>query len=75
MPFSAVIRTTTQNAGLALSRPELGSLKPGAVGDAAILSLDEGRFEFVDTVGEKLIAERKINVRGVVLGGKWWHSA
>ena len=41
----------------------------------AILSLDEGQFEFVDTVGEKLTGERKINVRGVVLGGKWWHSA
>jgi dihydroorotase len=70
-----VIRASTQNAALALSRPELGSLKPGSVGDAAILSLDEGRFEYVDTVGEKLTGERKINVRGVVLGGKWWHSA
>jgi dihydroorotase len=75
MPFSEVIRASTQNAALALSRPELGSLRPGAVGDAAILSLDEGRFEYVDTVGEKLTGERKINVRGVVLGGKWWHSA
>ena len=75
MPFSEVIRASTQNAALALSRPELGSLRPGAVGDAAILSIDEGRFEYVDTVGEKLTGERKINVRGVVLGGKWWHSA
>jgi dihydroorotase len=75
MPFSEVIRASTQNAALALSRPELGSLRPGSVGDAAILSLDEGRFEFVDTVGEKVTGERKINVRGVVLSGKWWHSA
>jgi dihydroorotase len=75
MPFSEVIRASTQNAALALSRPELGSLRPGSVGDAAILSIDEGRFEYVDTVGEKLTGERKINVRGVVLGGKWWHSA
>ena len=75
MPFSEVIRASTQNAALALSRPELGSLRPGAVGDAALLSLDEGQFEYVYTVGEKLTGERKINVRGVVLGGKWWHSA
>jgi dihydroorotase len=75
MPFSEVIRASTQNAALALSRPELGSLRPGAIGDAAILSVDDGAFDFVDTVGEKLIGERKINTRGVVLGGKWWHPA
>ena len=35
MPFKEVIRASTQNAALALSRPELGSLRPGAAGDAA----------------------------------------
>jgi dihydroorotase len=73
MPLTEVIRASTQNAALALSRPELGSLRPGAAGDAAILSIDDGRFEYIDTVGEKLEGERKINVRGVVLAGKWWH--
>ena len=73
MPFAEVIRASTQNAALALSRPELGGLRPGAAGDAAVLSVDEGRFDYIDTVGEKLIGERKINVRGVVLAGKWWH--
>jgi dihydroorotase len=75
MPFKEVIRASTQNAALALSRPELGSLRPGAAGDAAVLSVDDGKFDYFDTVGEKLIGERKINVRGVVLGGKWWHPA
>jgi len=75
MPFKEVIRASTQNAALALSRPELGSLRPGAAGDAAILSIDEGKFDYVDTVGEELSGDRKINVRGVVLGGKWWHPA
>ena len=75
MPFKEVIRASTQNAALALSRPELGSLRPGAAGDAAVLSVDEGKFDYFDTVGEKLVGERKINVRGVVLAGKWWHPA
>jgi dihydroorotase len=75
MPLKEVIRASTQNAALALSRPELGSLRPGGAGDAAVLSIDEGKFDYVDTVGEKLSGERKINVRGVVLGGKWWHPA
>ena len=75
MPFKEVIRASTQNAALALSRPELGSLTPGAAGDAAVLSVDDGKFDYFDTVGEKLLGERKINVRGVVLAGKWWHPA
>jgi dihydroorotase len=75
MPFKEVIRASTQNAALALSKPELGSLRPGAAGDAAVLSIDDGKFDYFDTVGEKLVGERKINVRGVVLAGKWWHPA
>jgi dihydroorotase len=75
MPLPEVIRASTQNAAKALSRPDLGSLKLGAAGDAAILSIDDGKFDFVDTAGETLTGDRKINVRGVVLGGKWWHSA
>jgi len=75
MPFKEVIRASTQNAAVALSRPELGSLRPGATGDAAVLSIDDGKFDYFDTVGEKLVGERKINVRGVVLAGKWWHPA
>lgn len=75
MPFTEVIRASTQNAALALSRPELGNLRPGAAGDAAVLSVDDGKFDYFDTVGEKLTGERKINVRGVVLAGKWWHPA
>ena len=32
----------------ALKRPELGSLKPGSAGDATILSVDDGQFDYVD---------------------------
>lgn len=73
MPFPEVIRTTTENAALTLSRPDLGNLKPGSIGDVAILSVDEGEFDYVDVVGEKITGDRKINAQGVVLNGKWWH--
>ena len=63
----------TNNAALALSRPDLGTLKPGAVGGAAILSVDEGQFNYVDVVGEMLAGDKNVNVQGVVLAGKWWH--
>jgi dihydroorotase len=73
MPLVDVIAASTVNAATALKRPELGSLKPGSVGDASILSIDEGRFDYVDVVGEHLIGDRKINSRAVVIGGRWWH--
>jgi dihydroorotase len=75
MSLENVIRAATANAAFALKRPELGSLKPGSVGDATVLSIDEGKFDYVDVVGEHLAGDRKINSRGVVIGGKWWHPA
>jgi len=75
MSFPEVIRTTTENAALALSRPDLGNLKPGSIGDVAILSVDEGEFNYVDVVGETLVGDKKVNVQGVVLAGNWWHPS
>ena len=73
MPLADVIAASTANAAQALRRPELGSLKPGSVGDATILSIKEGRFDYVDVVGETLTGDRKIVSEGVVVGGRWWH--
>ena len=75
MSLNEVIKASTENAAFALRRPELGSLKPGSVGDATLLSVDDGRFDYVDATGEHLIGDRKINSRGVVIGGKWWWPA
>src|SRR6266446_4470031 len=73
MPLADVIAASTVIAATALKRPELGSLKPGSVGDATILTVEEGRFDYVDVVGEHLIGDRKIGSRGVVIAGRWWH--
>jgi dihydroorotase len=73
MPISDVIAASTVNAAMALRRPELGSLKPGSVGDATLISIKEGKFDYVDVVGEHLIGEQKIASEGVVIGGRWWH--
>ena len=75
MSLGNVVKASTANAAFALKRPELGSLKPGSVGDATVLSVDEGKFDYVDVVGEHLAGHAKINSRGVVIGGKWWHPA
>ena len=73
MPLSHVIAASTVNAAMALRRPELGSLKPGSVGDATLITVREGQFDYVDVVGEHLTGDRKIVSEGVVIGGRWWH--
>jgi dihydroorotase len=74
MPLKDVIAATTVNAAMALKRPELGSFKPGCVGDATILSIQEGAFDYVDVVGEHMTGDKKIVSEGVVIAGKWWHA-
>ncbi len=73
MPLTDVIAASTVNAAMAMKRPELGSLKPGSVGDATILDIREGTFDYMDVVGEKLVGRQKIVSEGVVIAGKWWH--
>jgi dihydroorotase len=73
MPLPEVVAASTVNAAMALRRPELGSLKPGSVGDATLISIQQGRFDYEDVVGEHLIGDRKIVSEGVVIGGRWWH--
>jgi dihydroorotase len=73
VPLGEVIKQSTTNAAFALKRPELGSLKPGSVGDATILTVKEGKFDYVDVVGEHLMGDKKIVSEGVVIAGQWWH--
>lgn len=73
MPLAEVIKESTLNAAHALKRPELGSLKPGSVGDATILSVKEGKFDYEDVLGEHMTGDKKIIAEATVVGGAWWH--
>lgn len=75
VPLVDVIRKSTVNAAMAMRRPELGSLKPGSVGDATVLSVKEGTFDYVDVVGEHLTGTQRIVSDGVVIAGRWWYPA
>lgn len=75
MPLTEVIKQSTVNAAMALKRPELGSLKPGSIGDATILSVRDGEFDYEDVVGEHMTGSKRIVADATVIGGKWWHSA
>ena len=74
VPLAEVIKQSTVNAAHALKRPELGSLKPGSAGDATVLSVEEGRFEYEDVLGEKMTGDRRILSQATVVGGRWWHA-
>ncbi|MEP0322843.1 amidohydrolase/deacetylase family metallohydrolase [Bauldia litoralis] len=75
MPLDEVIRASTVNVAKAMRREDLGTFRTGALGDATIYTVDEGRFDYHDVVGEVLTGDRKIVPAGVVLEGRWWHSA
>ena len=72
MPLPEVIRAATSTPARVIGRPELGSLRPGAVGDAAVLELRQGRFHYVDAPGQRLEGEQRLYCDGVAIAGEWW---
>jgi dihydroorotase len=69
-----VIRATTVNPARAVRLEDRGTLRPGLLGDATVLTLEQGRFTFEVVLGAKLNAEERLTCRGIVLGGRWWHE-
>ncbi|HLN10604.1 MAG TPA: amidohydrolase/deacetylase family metallohydrolase [Xanthobacteraceae bacterium] len=74
MPLNDVIAASTSNPAIALKRHDLGTLRPGSIGDATILSVQKGEFDYVDVVGEHMVGDRRIVSEGVVIAGRWWHQ-
>ena len=69
MPLGDVIRTATENPARALKRGDLGTFRKGAAGDASILTLETGRFDYVDSTGEHLEGEKRLTANGVIIRG------
>jgi cytosine/adenosine deaminase-related metal-dependent hydrolase len=57
----------------ALGRAGIGRLEVGATGDATVLELAEGDFEYRDVLGEVRAGRQRLKARGLVLAGRWWH--
>jgi dihydroorotase len=68
-----VIGLVTVNAAAAIARPELGTWGPGNVGDATVLEVEDGTFDYTDSLGERLVGDKRLRSVGVVLAGRWWH--
>lgn len=74
MPLVDVIRSATEAPAKALRRSDLGSFQPGGAGDASVLALESGEFDYVDSTGEHLTGRTRLSARGVVLNGRWWNG-
>ena len=72
MGLSDVISAATARPAAVLGRPELGALTPGSPGDAAVLALEDGEFDYVDAKGDHLTGARRLAVREIVLNGRLW---
>jgi dihydroorotase len=74
LPLVEVVRAATEAPAKALRRPDLGSLRPGGVGEASVFTLESGEFDYVDSTGEHLTGQSRLGARGVVLNGRWWNG-
>ena len=72
LPMVDVIRAATSAPAAAMRRTDIGTLKVGAAGDAALLEIKKGLVTYVDAIGGEMKADKRLVPRGIVLHGKWW---
>ncbi|WP_454855046.1 amidohydrolase/deacetylase family metallohydrolase [Rhizobium binxianense] len=70
MSVNDVIAASTINAARAVQRPELGTFKIGAAGDASVLELRQGKFALEDSRGEVVSAPERLFAAGLVIAGQ-----
>ncbi len=71
-----VIRCVTTNPARAIGEAgSLGTLKPGAVADVAVFSLERGQFDFVDTDQNHMIGEQRLVIQLTLKDGRVWYRA
>jgi dihydroorotase len=72
MSLQQVVACASVNAARAIRRPELGSLKVGALGEASIFEVIDEPTPYMDVMGEVITGDKRFAARGLVLGGTWW---
>ena len=53
-----------------LNAGQVAAVQPGAAGDASVLELETGEFDYVDSTGERLAGRTRLSARAVVTNGK-----
>ena len=75
LPLARVVAMTTQSPAAAVRRPDLGSLTPGAVGDASVIALEDAAVDLEDVEGQVIRHPQRLTPRGTVMAGIWHGSA
>ncbi|HZI52329.1 MAG TPA: amidohydrolase/deacetylase family metallohydrolase, partial [Chitinophagaceae bacterium] len=70
MQLKDIILRATWNAAKSIKRSDLGNLTEGSVADIAVLSLLKGNFGFIDSGGNKLEGNRKLEAELTIRAGK-----
>lgn len=72
MTLEKVVEKATIAPARAIDQSDIGHLSPGAKGDATIFHVETGRFQYVDTVGERMTADSRLVCDGLVIDGRFW---
>ncbi len=72
MPLMEIIRASTSTPAKSINRPELGTLQVGSPGDAAVLNIEDGKFEYRDVTNEIFHGKQRMVAEKVIVGGEIW---
>ena len=71
LSLDEVIRLSTSATAKTIGHAdEIGTLKPGAEGDATVMRVSEGKFTFVDSLDATVEGSRKLEHVATIRGGK-----
>ena len=72
MDLNAVVRAVTETPAASLRRPELGTLSEGTPGDATLVRIETGAFDYRDVLGATVTGKERLALAGTIIGGKLW---
>jgi dihydroorotase len=70
MSLQEVVKANTVRAAAVIKRPELGQLAAGAEADIAVLALRRGEFGFVDSGGNRMLGDQKLECELTIKAGQ-----
>jgi len=70
MSIEDVVIRATWNPAREIKREDLGNLSEGAVADIAVLSVQKGKFGFIDAGGNRLEGNKKLEAELTIRAGK-----
>jgi dihydroorotase len=70
MTIEDVVFRATWNSAQSIKREDLGHLSEGAVADIAVMGVRKGSFGFIDTRGNKMAGDRRLEAELTIREGK-----